>query len=225
MRRLRDAFLLVPVILLGCAEDPTRVEQALMIDSPDKVIGGLAHAYRTRDYDLFVRLLADDPNRNADFLFFLREPTEHGETQWGLATETRTHRRMFEPWNTSPGDQPVPKDLYLESVTITLTRNAEWTERKDLYSKDEGADGLLDPAEWRAWTTTYSADVFAAMAGELDYQVLGRSDFVVVEDLSKPGTGGGRFSLLIWEDLGSGFSKSTASIESQTWGSLKSLYR
>ena len=199
------ALALVAALATACADDPVTPSDPVSrfpIDSPDKVIEAVERAYQTRDYDLFKPLLANNAECNAEYLFILSEATEEGETQWGYETELRAHRRMFEPQNTLPGELPVPNDLWLQSVDITLTRQADWTERTDLYSSDGGDDGLLDPTKWRAVSVVYSTDVFFSMAGEVDYQVTGQADFVVIEDLAKTGSEPGRFLLLIWEDLG-----------------------
>lgn len=206
LRRTALLTALASIAITGCIFSPNEEEipppPAIVIDAPGKVIDALSQAYQQRDYNLFISLLANDPARNAEYLFILSEPTEDGETQWGWETEARTHKRMFDPENTDPGDQPVPLDLWLESVNISLNLQANFIERNDLYSKDGGEDGLLDPRIWKTHATTYSTDVFFAMAGELDYQVNGLADFVIIEDLGKSGAEPGRFLLLFWEDLG-----------------------
>ena len=206
LRRTALLTALASICVTGCVFSPSEGElpppPPLVIDSPEKVVAALEQAYQTRDYDLFVKLLANDPDRNAEYLFILSEPTEEGDTQWGWETEARAHRRMFDPETTLPGELPVPNDLWLQSVDITLTRQASFTERTDLYTSDGGADGLLDPAVWRATTARYSTDVFFAMNGDVDYQVTGQADFVIVEDLAKSDGETGQFQILIWEDLG-----------------------
>lgn len=211
--------------------DPTPARLTLSVpdvymDSPNDVVDALVFAYQRRDPGLHV-LLANDPERNSEFLFILSEPTEGGETQWGFETEARIHRRMFDPENVPPGETQVPLDLWLESVSINLSQQASFAERTDLYSSDGGADGLLDPSIWRAFGATYSTDVFFAMAGELDYQVNGLADFVVIEDLTKNVGEPGRFLLFIWEDLGSpAFRNANASaLQQETWSGIKGVYR
>jgi hypothetical protein len=196
------------------------------LDSDAAVVDGLEFAYRTRDVDLFTALLANDRGRNAGFLFLLSEPTEEGETQWGHETEARVHRRMFRPYDTLPGELPVPNDLWLQMVDITLTPLTEFSERTDLYSSDGGADGLLVPELWRAVSALYSTNVFFGMLGDTDYQVNGQADFVVIEDLTKDVGDAGKFLLFIWEELGSP-SEPTASSSTRsqaTWGALKQLF-
>jgi hypothetical protein len=206
IRRAALLGALASIAITGCIFSPevgdVPPEPPIVIDSPPKLIEALERAYRTRSYDDFVKLLANDPDRNAEYLFLLSEPTEEGETQWGYETEARAHLRMFNPQSTPPGDLPVPNDLWLQTVDITLTPNTEFSERTDLYSSDGGADGLLDPEVWRAESALYSANVFFGMLGDTDYQVNGQADFVVIEDLAKSGGESGRFLLFIWEDLG-----------------------
>ncbi len=212
MSRVREIFrrtalfaALASILVTGCIFSPETgelpPEPPIVIDSSEALVSALERAYQTRDYPLFESLLANDSDRNADYLFILSEPTEEGETQWGFETEARAHRRMFDPENTLPGELPVPNDLWLQSVDINLTRQTEFTERTDLYSADGGADGLLDNTVWRAESARYSTDVFFAMNGEIDYQVTGQADFVVIEDLSKSAGETGQFLLFIWEDL------------------------
>lgn len=206
IRRAALLTALASIAITGCIFSPevgeVPPEPPIVIDSPQKLIEALERAYRTRNYDEFVALLANDPDRNAEYLFLLSEPTEEGDTQWGYQTEARAHWRMFNPQSTQPGELPVPNDLWLQTVDITLTPLTEFTERADLYSKDGGADGLLDPDEWRAVSALYSTNVFFGMLGQTDYQVNGQADFVVIEDLTKSGGAAGRFLLFIWEDLG-----------------------
>jgi len=197
---------LASVAITGCIfspkEDVLPPPPPIVINSEGALIDALEQAYQTRNFTNFVKLLANDPDRNAEYLFLLSEPAEGDITQWGFQTEARVHRRMFEPQNTTPGELPVPNDLWLQSVDINLTPQAEFSERTNLYSMDGGADGKLDPRIWRATSARYSTDVFFTMQGELDFQVQGQADFVVIEDLTKTDGAAGQFLLLIWEDLG-----------------------
>ena len=206
IERRRFAWVLVLLLAaFGCGEDPMSTDDStlpVLIDSPEKVVTALEKAYQSRDHKLLEGLLAHDVAQNAEYVFVLSEPTEKGDTEWGYDTEVRVHRRMFEPQNTPPGELPVPNDLWLQSVDVTLTQQADFVERTDLYSGDGGADGLLDSTKWRAMTARYSTDVFFAMQGDVDYQVTGQADFVIIEDLAKQGSESGRFLLLIWEDRG-----------------------
>lgn len=223
MRRA-SLFILVALLGLGCGDDPvTRIEDPPRIYlGPTDIIGALSQAYQTRDYDFFVSLLANDPDRNAQFTFKLHEPTEDGVTEWGFETEARVHRRMFCP--DCPGFEfPLPDALWIESININLSLQTNFTERHTLYSKDNGKDGLLDPRIWKTHATTYSTDVFFAMAGELDYQVNGFADFVIIEDLTKSDNEPDRFLLFIWEDLGSSVPR--IHVEHSDWSQIKDLYR
>ncbi len=164
------------------------------------VIDALSRAYQQRDDKLFAKLLANDPENNAEYVFLLSAPTEQNETQWGYTEEVRIHQRMFHPEAPLPGDTPVPSDLWLQSLTITLTPVGAFTERTDLYTTD---GGYLDPAKWRASAAKYTTYLLFELAGEIDYRVEGEASFVVIEDRTKDIGDDGKFLLLIWEDLGS----------------------
>ncbi|UCE02047.1 MAG: hypothetical protein JSW67_12405 [Candidatus Latescibacterota bacterium] len=210
MSRVRGTFRrTTPIIALallfssGCIFSPETGEipppPPIVIDSPEKVIDALSRSYQERSPELFQALLANDADRNARYLFILSEPTELGETQWGWEEEVRVHKRMFRPESPDPGDQPVPPQFWLESVTITLTAQANFTERTDLYTTNGGD---LDPTIWRARDARYNTNVFFGMAGETDFQVEGEANFVIIEDLTKAEDDfNGKFLLYIWEDF------------------------
>ena len=172
------------------------------INSPGALIQALSRAYQTRDTALLASILANDPSRNAEYLFLLSEPTGNGETQWGYAEEVRIHQRMFHPESPPPGDPPVSADLWMQGLTITLTPQEQFSERLDLYSENGGLDGKLDPAVWKVVDARYTTYVFFDLAA-LDYRVdANEANFVVIQDLSKSGSEPGRFLIYIWEDLG-----------------------
>ncbi len=171
-----------------------------VIDSPVALINALSRAYLTRDAELFKSLLANNPDRNAEYLFLLSEPTNLGETQWGYQEEARIHQRMFHPEAPPPGDPPVDAELWLQSLTITLTNQETFTERSDLYSENAGLDGKLDPAIWKVTDARYTTYVFFDLLGT-DYKVEGEANFVVLEDLTKDIGDAGKFLIYIWEDI------------------------
>ena len=90
-------------------------------------------------------------------------------------------------------------DLYLQEVSITLIKTSDFEERTDLY---QGNGGTLDPARWRATDAEYQAILFFQTAGETDYSVDGRANFVVINDLSKAEGTDRKFLIYRWEDLG-----------------------
>jgi hypothetical protein len=199
-----------------------RADSPRCISSPERLIASLQLAYGTRDYDLYRRLFAD--REDASFLFFLPEPSELGETQWGVSEELRIHRRRFHPENPLPGEEPVPAELWVRSIDITLSQLAAFQERRDLYRSPANPYGL-DPEAWRATDALYATDVFWNMAGETDFVVRGRANFIVIEDLGKRLCDEGRFLLYIWEDLSSPALEQDAVSEETSWSDMKSLYR
>ena len=189
----------------GCIFSPEEVvvppPKPIVIDSPEKVIAALSQAYQTRNPDLLASLLAHDPDRNANYLFYLSDPTPQGEDQWGYEEEVRIHRRMFKPEDPLPGEGPVPTELWLESVEIHLTAQRTFQERIDLYSTNGGVDGKLDPSIWKATDATYGTDVLFNTQSDTDYQVTGQANFVVIEDKTKHVGDAGKFLIYVWEDV------------------------
>ena len=210
----------------GC-EDPVRQEQngPGAPTSADAVVQSLAYSYQHQDFKALRSLLADDKARNAEYVFYLPEPTQFGETQWGHAEEVRLHRRMFDPQDTLEDEPAVPARLWLQSVEIHLTRLEPFEERKDLYSEDHGVDGKLDPDIWNAVDARYGTDVFFDTQSDTDFQVSGEANFVVIEDKTKRAGDSGKFLLYIWEDLGSAPPKpGDGGASAVTWTRMKSLY-
>jgi len=164
------------------------------------VVDALSRAYQNRDDKLIASLLANDPDNNAEYLFILSDPTPDNETSWGYNEEVRIHQRMFHPEAPLPGDTPVDPNLWLQSLTITLSPKSTFTERTDLYTTN---GGYLDSAKWRATAATYTTYLLFELAGNTDYRVEGEANFVVLEDRTKDIGDDGKFLLLIWEDLGS----------------------
>jgi len=194
---------LATCLAAGCIFSPT--EEVIPptppppIDSEAALIDALSRAYQTRDVDLLKSLLAHDPDRNADYFFVLSAPTDLGETQWGYTEEVRIHQRMFHPEAPPPGDPEVATDLWMQALTITLTKQENFAPREDLYSVTEG-DGKLDRNIWRVTDARYSTYVFFDLTGT-DYKVEGYANFVVLEDLTKVVGDPGKFLIYIWEDL------------------------
>jgi hypothetical protein len=95
----------------------------------------------------------------------------------------------------------VPEDLWLQSITITLTPTASFTERPDLYKSPTNPDGL-DSNVWKAQECNYHAVLFFDTQSTTDYRVDGRANFVVIENLSKASGEDRKFLIYRWEDLG-----------------------
>ena len=185
--RLRwfPVLMLLTLPLPGC-DDPIVQPTDPPPDSPEAVVQALGRAYRELDLGLFRSILANDPRRNAEYIFYLSEATELGETNWRHEEELRIHRRMFQPKNLPPGEAPVSADLRLVAIHVWLRQVTPFLERTDLYSADGGADGKLDPATWKAVEARYSTDAVFDTQSELDYGIQAEADFVVLEDLTLP---------------------------------------
>lgn len=206
---LRAALIatLVSAFLTGCIFSPDKkvvVTQDVptVIGKSEDLIQVLAEAYRTRDITLFASLLANDPDNNAEYLFLLDPAAGSLDDQWGYDLETRIHQRMFEPQNTPAGQSPVPAEYWLTSINITLTRSTQFTERTDLYYDATTNPTGLVRDKWKAEDAIYATDVLFDTQGQLDFQVTGRANFVVIEDLTKSIGDAGKFLILQWNDLG-----------------------
>ncbi len=222
---VRDLFVLPPGTYTARPAGFAFIVPSSRLDSPEALIQALARSYLTRDSALFASLLANDPSRNAEYLFLLSEPTPQQETQWGYQEEVRIQIRMFHPESPDPGDPIVPADLWMQSLQITLTPLEPFGERGDLYSENHGLDGKLDPELWKASDARYSTYVLFDLTGT-DYKVEGEANFVVIEDLTKPVGESGKCLLYIWEDLGaSAPAGAVAAVESATWSGVKILYK
>jgi hypothetical protein len=210
--RISLTLALAALALAGCIFSPQTKpgEQGgggtypLIVDQKS-LIKNLEVAYRKRDYEKFQTLLSNPtltaPATQPTYQFQLSDPAPTGETSWGYTEETRIHRRMFKPQDPLPGETPVPADLWLQSVDITLTPQGEFTERADLYQSPSNPQGL-DPAHWTATEATYGTYVFFQLAGSTDYQVNGRANYVVIEDKTKANGDPGKWLIYRWEDLG-----------------------
>jgi hypothetical protein len=178
LRLVRPCVLGLSLILVlpACQEALVRApknDAPLVIDTPQAVVQALAVAYQRRDFDLLRSILAHDPARNADYVFFLSQPTESGETEWGWVEEIRIHRRMFKPGGIPPEEAPVPQNLWPKAITPNLHQLTQFEERFDLYSANHGQDGKLDPAVWKAMDARYSSEVLFDTRSEVDFLVTG----------------------------------------------------
>lgn len=217
------AVIAVAIAVAGCT--PDRQSPLVVVDpctehpcDVDAVVTQLGDAYARRDYAHFARLLHDD------FQFILhpnpQDPTQ--PVEWGRVEELRIHKRMFEPQNIPPLDEPLPRDLWLASVTSALTAQS-FEERPEFYRSVSNPDGL-DPVRWKMWGADYDTSVLFETRGETNYQISGQAWFVVAQDLAKPLGEPGRFSLYRWQDLGDRLGAGTAGVEPRTWSTVKRLY-
>jgi hypothetical protein len=147
---------------------------------------------------------------------------------WDVTEEQRIHQRMFEPENPRPGDAPVPNDLWLTSITITLNRvSSEWEERADLYATPAEPEGL-DPELWKPVGAEYQADVLFDTQSETDYRVDARQSFVVLDRRDRLEGVPGKFSLYRWEELGwppASTATFGVGVEATSWSGIKRLYK
>jgi hypothetical protein len=203
------------------------------IRSENSLIENLRIAYQLRDYPKFATFFADQDS--VSYLFLLSDVTPGGFGSWGAAEEKRIHRRMFQPQNQIPGESPVPPEIWLQAVEIVLTPpSTGFEERPDLYRSVNNPQGL-DPTHWRATSATYEAQVFFHLAGQTDYYVVGRENFVVIEDRTKSRVNdAAKWLIYRWEDLGPGILLNTMptkaagpralEVEPSSWSRVKELY-
>jgi hypothetical protein len=193
MRRL--VSILAIAALAGCGSGVMPPPPPDPITTPSEAIEALAAAYRAKDVQALAALL------HADYRYFLYQPDPStGWTEWDRTVELRIARRMFEPENIPPGDPALPGAGWLQSVTIALAPQSVFTERHDLYT-NATPPGPLDPTRWIATEARYHADIFIATQGETDYQLIGDTRFVVVEDRSKDVGEFNKFTIYHWADL------------------------
>lgn len=216
IQRLGLAVSILAVVLAGCIFDPKSIDKPpcdncsgvkIPTNEPE-LIANLALAYQHRNYDEFANLLPTAEN-NVQYFFFLSAPLEDGTTNWGATEELRIHRRMFNPENPLPGETPVPQELWLQSITISLTPIREFVERPDLYASQTNPSGL-DPAKWKVTEAEYHAEILFDTQTETDYRVDGKANFIVINDLTKTAGQDRKFLIYRWEDLGTYTPKPTA---------------
>lgn len=166
------------------------------IRDPASLIENLKLAYQKKDYDKFATLF------HADYQFRLNAPADDGTEYWGLTEELKIHRRMFRPADIQPPDPPLPTELWLTSVDITLSGTSGFDDRPQyLYDSVTNPEGLHAEA-WDVTGADYSATVFFETQGDTDYRVEGRAEFVVARDKSKAADAAGAWLIYRWTDLG-----------------------
>ncbi|MFQ5600190.1 MAG: hypothetical protein ACE5G2_06510 [Candidatus Krumholzibacteriia bacterium] len=213
-------------LLVGCDDSSHVVEDGILeppwrIESPEALIEALETSYRTRDIDLFASLLANPDVHGVGFVFCSCPEAPQGQVSWGYEEEVRIHRRMFEPENPEPGEDPLPPDVWLQSIDLSLTRQTDFEPHPDLCPGDDLDE--LDPQRWLASGARYSTSVFLQTQGQTDFRVEGMSIFVVIEDLSKEVGDDGKFLLYRWIELEpSGIHRSG---DIRWWSEVKGLYR
>ena len=221
-RYANSGMLLAAALVFGCEADPVvkPIEPPPSPTNPTEFIEELENAYGRMDLDLYQSLFPEDAE--APFLFIVNEPDWGEPTNWDLDEELRIHRRMFEPENAVAGEDPVPSDLHLKAIIITLTPVGDWTERFDLYASPIDPAGL-DAARWRATEALYQARVLWDTESNNDYLIDALQNFIVIEDLARPAGEARKFLLYRWEDYGYG--PQLSATQMATWSQLKALYR
>jgi hypothetical protein len=187
--------------------------------SQGDLIDKLEEAYRHHDYAMFASIFPA-PEDSVAYFFFLNDPPG---ANWDRIEELRIHRRMFKPEDPLPGETPVIQDLWLVSIDILLEPQTEWTERPDLYVSQTNPNGL-NPARWKVTDAQYHTYVLFTLQGVTSYQVNGRANFVVIENLHKQLGVDRKFLLYRWEDLGS-LAADGIAVQPTTWTGVKGLYR
>jgi hypothetical protein len=205
------------VFLASCEDDPAAPKGDPSPASPTEVIEFFEAAYRELNPEAYTRLLANDPDHAADFVFLLAGFVP-GQASWGYNEEARIHRRMFRH-EAGPGEPEVPPEYWLAAINISLTQVTDWAERTDLYRTDTNADGL-PPEKWKAVDARYSTYAFFDTQTDNDFLIEGEAIFTVIEDLEKSGAEPGRFLLLQWQDVDADLEK-----EERNWSNVKQLYR
>lgn len=165
------------------------------IINPPTLIENLKLAYQKKDYDKFATLF------HPEYQFRLNEPADDGTEYWGLTEELKIHRRMFRPGDIQPPEEPLPTELWLSSVDITLSGASSFDERIIyLYDAVNNPQGL-HPENWDVTGADYNATVFFETQGDTDYRVEGRAEFVVARDKTKAFDAPGAWLIYRWNDL------------------------
>ena len=202
-------------------EDPTTPVRASWSDikrlfadgsapaAPVTLIEELVRVYEARDYDSYAALFPPAPE-SAQFEFVLPDPLPGGQVSWDLAEELRIHRRMFRPDQVPPGETPVPQELWLVSVSVSLVSIAG-------FAEIENPAGL-DPRRWRAWEAEYGAEVLFDTQSDTDFRATGRQRFVVAGLPNRLEGVPGKVCLYRWqESTPYGLSAS----ETRSWSQVK----
>ena len=162
---------------------------------PSLPLSQVEGAIRARSYARFSTLF--DPG----FLYVAR--MDSGVVETGLHEWLRVWRRVMLPRDALPGDSPVPPDIRAVSIDVSLTQQADFQERKDLYRDPIRNPNGLDPARWVAAEATFGVDLFMATAGQADYQVRGPVKIVILTDLlARDACGYHPVLVYRWEDDG-----------------------
>ena len=210
---------LAVAFVAGCVTEP-EVNNHMPQPETD-VVQALAGAYLARDHAKLASLLAPG------FTFHRNAPDpQTGELFWDRDTELRIHQRMFHPESIPSNDTPLADEFWLQSVTITLTPEATFTERFDLYTTAD-PPGPIDPELGLVEEAAYGINIFLALQGENDYQIQGRAYIVMLTDRSKEVTDPGKFLLYRIEDFGPSqvAGNTTQEVIEATWTSVKEIYR
>jgi hypothetical protein len=223
LRRFAAAWVAISVLFLSFAcDEPSKVVEPPAgpavndAQSEDALIQLLSKAYTEQDCELFEDLFPA-PEDSVEYTFFPSFPI-NGVDTWGLDRELRIHRAMFRCDSILP-----PSDLWLVSISISLSRIALWVESTDLYRSPSNPSGL-DPARWRATEAQFHADILFETQGETDYRVDGRQDFVVIQDLQKSPGARRRYLIYRWsEPDGFPYSRSMSSLT--VWSAVRSMYQ
>ena len=187
-----------------------------VVGSEIELVELLETAYRNRDADLYQSLLAD--RDGAAFLFETRSGPGRVSAHWGVDKERRLHRRMFAPERTPPDEPPVPDDLGIVDVAISLTPGT-FRERTEYY---QSAGGALSPDRWRALGGVVHVGLFVQTRGRPLDGVRGSVELVVVEDLQRPAGSPGKYLLYRWWDPT--YKVEAAATPSMSWSALKLAY-
>jgi hypothetical protein len=162
------------------------------------VVELLQRAYQRKYFDQFELLL------HPDFVFEFYAPPPDGVTTWDRAEELAIHRRMFRPGDIQPPEPPLPPELWLFSIDVSLISDAAW----------EPVPGT------NQFRGTYDAELFVETQGDTDYRITGRQEFVVQVDPEKQIGNPGKFLLIHWTDFGT-----PGAPPGGSWGRIKLLYR
>lgn len=181
-------------IICNCMQIPA----ILVPTSVDQVVESLQQTYQRRDVDQLGLLL------HSDFVFEFYAPPPDGVTTWDRAEELAIHRRMFQPADIQPPEPPLPSDLWLASIDVSLISDAAW----------EPVPGT------NQFRGTYDAVIFFETQSDTDYRITGRQEFVVQVDPEKQIGDPGKFLLIHWTDFGT-----PGALPGGSWGRIKLLYR
>jgi len=214
---------LAGVFVVGCMTKSEPEPNLPDLDPPlaEDLVQALAGAYLTLDHTKLASLLAPG------FTFHRNAPDpQTGELFWDRDTELRIHQRMFDPEEIPSSDTPLADEFWLQSVNITLTPEATFTERLDLYTTAD-PPGPIDPTLGLVEEAPYGINIFLQLQGEDDYLIQGRAYVVLLTDLSKAVTDPGKFLLYRIEDFGSTqvVGNTTQGVIEGTWTSVKEIYR